>query len=112
MNYIRISLLQYFSMLRINKASKTDMRLHKEVRKIYLCVDCKYYQDRYCTHFSSINLVDGQEQHILAFDARDTTELCGPGAAYFKPINKQTRSKSITYPQNLQSHPPDLLLEN
>lgn len=93
-------------MLRINKASKTDIRLHKEVRKISLCVDCRYYQNGYCTHFSSISLVDGKEQHILAFDARDTTELCGLGAAYFKPINKQTKNKST------QSHPPDLLLEN
>ncbi len=94
-------------MLRINKASKTDMRLHQEVRKLPLCIHCKYYQSRYCTHFCNINLVDGKEQHVLAFDARNTTELCGPGGAYFKPSNMKIKPK----PPKQQLHPPDLFLE-
>jgi hypothetical protein len=51
-----------------------------------------------------INLVDGQEEAILATDARYKIDLCGPGGAYFRPIEVQ---KAV---QN--SNPPNLLSKN
>ena len=82
----------------ISKASKTDLRIIKESKKIKLCIHCKYYQNKYCNNFVKINLVDGQEEKVLAHDARYKTELCGPGGAYFR--------------YGKFSNPPDLLSEN
>lgn len=89
--------------MHINKVSRTDMRMLKEVRRINLCVQCKHYQNNICNNFVGINLVDGQEEVVLAADARYKTELCGPGGAYFKPIDVQVK---------VQSNPPNLLPEH
>jgi len=91
-------------MMHINKASRTDMRMLKDVRRINLCVQCKHYQNKICNNFVGINLVDGQEEAILATDARYKIDLCGPGGAYFRPIEVQ---KAV---QN--SNPPNLLSKN
>jgi hypothetical protein len=90
-------------MMHINKASRTDMRMLKEVRRFHICVQCKHYQNKICHNFMSINLVDGHEEAVMAVDARYRIDLCGPGGAYFKPIDTQ---------KAVQLNPPNLLPEH
>lgn len=88
-------------MMYINKANRTDMRMLREVKKVNLCINCKHYHNKVCTNFVKLNLVDGEEEFVLAYEARQKIELCGAGGAYFRHIEKNP----------LISHPPDLLLE-
>lgn len=85
----------------LSKASRTDLRMVTDAKKIKLCIHCKFYQNKYCNNFIKINLVDGLEEKVLAMDARHKTELCGPGGANFIPIEVR-----------VQSNPPNLLPEN
>jgi hypothetical protein len=98
-----IPLTHINKMLHINKASKTDRLLQLETRRLPLCIHCKHYANKVCTNYTKVNLVNGQEMRVLAFDARNTIELCGPGGSYFAPV------KAMTKKTTLISDPPDSL---
>jgi hypothetical protein len=87
-------------MLHINKTNRTDVKLYKNSRNIPLCIKCKHYTNNHCKVFIGINLINGQEKQVSAYEARNKHELCGYSGVYYKPVIA------------IDSNPPDLLPEN
>lgn len=86
-------------MLHINKTNRTDVKLYKN-KSIPLCIKCKHYTNNHCKVFIGINLINGQEKQVSAYEARNKHELCGYSGVYYKPVIA------------IDSNPPDLLPEN
>lgn len=64
-------------MLHINKTPRPNLKQFSPKKTIKLCKTCKHYKQGICHNFVGIDLLDGIEVPVSAFEARNTEELCG-----------------------------------
>jgi len=64
-------------MLHINKTPRPNLKQFTPQNNIKLCKTCKHFKQGICHNFVGIDLLDGIEVPVSAFEARSTDELCG-----------------------------------
>jgi hypothetical protein len=74
----------------------------KPYNRVKLCKDCKHFNKNgmTCSLFSTLNLVNGSEEHIQADVARQDNSICGFGATSFE-IKDSTDVKDLTVYNNI-----------
>jgi len=55
--------------------------------RVPLCKDCRFLKDDTCVKYMYLNLVTGDETHVMAIDARNRFDMCGVGGSHYQPIS-------------------------
>ena len=81
-------------MLHVHKTQSTLLKRYEPGQGIRFCKTCKHYKNGLCNKFIAIDLLDGIQAHVTAYEARSSDELCGKKGIYHEQINNATPSSA------------------